>query len=163
MPARDRTGESSCVGSGRAGLVVHELPPAFGEFTPQLTDSPGRDAEPLGDGAGLLALSQFQGDLAVAALESIQPVAEIQADASGFCGPAWRSSTRTSLPRVFGVLELVESFDDQTLAVLAILAQDVQDIQVPADLAIVAGLPHAVASQSDRVRDGCLAELTRRA
>jgi len=57
------------------------------------------------------------------------------------------------LPDVFGVVDLVEALDGDVLVDPAVPAQDILEVQVPTDLAMIAALFHTVAGQGHRIRD----------
>ena len=153
-----------------AGLGVHApatscstfiliWPPAFRERTPQLADPLCRDLEPAGSRARGLALGEELGDATITAIERGQPVAEVDAGARDVGGTGAAIFDENLFPDVFGRIEMVETLDGQTFVALTILAQDIQDIEVPACLAAVAGLLDALAGESAGVSDVGLAEL----
>ncbi len=87
-----------------------------------------------------------------------EPLAEIQLHASRFGGAGVAVFDNDLFPFVLRRVELIEAFDGQTFACLTILAQDVQDVEMPADLAVVAGLSDAVPREGTGIRDVGLAE-----
>ena len=141
-----------------AKFVAHKAAPVGREFTAQLRDPAGRNFELAGGLTSLIAQRKILGDAAMANGERLQPSVEVDAacgnDAAGVQSTV--ESGSPARPSSF-LSNLIEAFDDDVL-LLAVAAQNILDVQVPADLSVVAGLLDSIAGQGDRVGDVGLAK-----
>jgi len=134
------------------GLIAHKAVPVRGQLAADPRNPAGTHLEPLGDAGRAVAQGQGLGDATATAFETPKPVGEVAAEGDDV-GHRCRASIDHDgfLPCVLFVVVVVEPLDHHAFQPLAVRAQHIADVEVPADLAVVAGLGDAVAGQNGRV------------
>ena len=129
-----------CMGLHQCEHIALECVPGLKQLATDLTDPALRDAESFGSGGRGLAIGQKHGDLLQATRQSFDPCGKIDSHDGRIRRPCAPVLNENLAPASLVQVGTIQTFDDDVLSLLAIVAGNIVNIETIADFPAIANL-----------------------